>query len=289
MKSTSRLNTKSFANKSRSRCLSPKENEIIEALKPIVNDFTKLCRKSTSPTKRGCNHGHSHNNCKSETKLNLKLKFIEEKEIKNENWNGLEEYIKLHIEAELKCPLCNDLFNEPLVCYKCESIFCSECIKSHLKKSHKCPSCFSMIFLNLLNKADDIVKENYNKVLIKCPNKGCRDTYNANEIKGHYELCVFKDNSTDRVKHINKIVYQNEDDPYVKNHMLNYLSTLNSDDCVKSQSNKENSDIKIAEQLQMQLIQLKGKLKYTNDYIFQTTSELAQATKNTNEVLKNAL
>ena len=43
------------------------------------------------------------------------------------------------MKEQLTCTICMDLFNDPLMCSKCETAYCGKCIKSWMSKNESCP------------------------------------------------------------------------------------------------------------------------------------------------------
>lgn len=191
------------------------KEKIYKSLKPIVNDFTKPCKKTT------CNH-----------RQNIEEIKLEFSPTKNDD-NVLKE-----VHEIFKCGICLDLFNKPVSCYKCNRIFCSDCIEKRLQDYAKCPKCLNMIFFELMPSVSEDCIEQYNQITIKCPYEGCKDTFNLNEFKKHRETCVFKGKTRTDNQNVCHILPRAKEDPYMKFHMMDYMRNLNYN---KSQILKERS------------------------------------------------
>ena len=80
----------------------------------------------------------------------------------------------------LTCPLCNKIYNEPLMCSNCQNVYCEECLKNY-PKSNACPNnCINFKFVKSINK-----NELLSKIKYKC--KNCSKEVNRNDIKSHLE------------------------------------------------------------------------------------------------------
>lgn len=117
------------------------------------------------------------------------------------------DFLKNNIEENLRCMVCKNLFKEPVCCYKCLAIYCFSCIKRETDEHCRCPSCFSIVFSELMIYMEADYKENYKKYNLKCPNEGCKESYNLNEITEHLSSCIFiLVNNTEKIQ---KITYSN--------------------------------------------------------------------------------
>lgn len=288
-----------------------KEQLIYNALKPVVNDYTKLCRKGTCRSKSKEKTSRSSNsiNFGLSVQPEFKLEFLPQKEF------DIEEFIKSNTKEEIKCQICGKFYTFPLSCYKCNKIFCSECIKAKLEKQHKCPKCFNIIFHELMPALDEEkIKSLQLNQSIKCPYTGCKESHSITNIKHHLENCIFREASNTKMKHVNKIIYQSDHaDPCMKTHMLNYLKFINTKIAnlgggiyansnilntnynfqLSKNDNNTTSDGNIQSfsniNFSPKLSDFNGQAGFINDYISKSIMELAKTTKNTNETLKSLI
>ena len=109
----------------------------------------------------------------------------------------MEEYIntKTIIEDEIykafkqsvTCPICNNILIEPLICMKCQKIYCKKCINSLTSNNQKCPNgCLNPFFENCLG-----IIEILSKLKFKC--KKCEKQIEYKEVQEHYEFHSKKD------------------------------------------------------------------------------------------------
>lgn len=139
---------------------------------------------------------------KSVSNNDLKIEFMAK--TKKES---LDQYLRNNIEENLRCKVCKNLFNEPVCCYKCYTIYCFSCIQKLTNAHCRCPSCFNIVFSDMMILMEADYKENYKKFSIKCPHEGCKESYNLNEIKQHLSTCLFK--IVNNTELIQKITYSN--------------------------------------------------------------------------------
>jgi hypothetical protein len=301
-------------NTSRTRCKS--KEKLLNALRPIVNDFTKPCKKEMKQKLLE----------ETANEAPFKLKFEEVKEY------NFDDYLKEQVNEDIRCLICSKLYEDPLSCYKCGRHFCAPCIKSELVKSSRCPSCFCLIFFEMMQNADSNHIENYNLTNIKCPHKGCKEEVNLKDIKSHIDSCIYKESTHHQQQNINKILFNdNATDPYMKVHMLNYLKISNKSinlttEIINTRESSLNNQRKSSTSPQRKsrgnsplktnlrkvntlpinetvttislpsefdfvprLSELKGHLGYVNDFLSKTIFDLAKHTKVTNEKLKKII
>ena len=86
----------------------------------------------------------------------------------------------------IKCPLCHNIFINPMMCMKCQNVYCQKCIDDFAKKSEKCP--------------EGCEEPDYKKSIIKCDIlsklqficKFCKSQIFYNDVQNHYENCKLK-------------------------------------------------------------------------------------------------
>jgi hypothetical protein len=174
-----------------SSALSPnnKENKLRETIKNIITttmaDSRKKNFKNTDSIK-------ALKSPKEETKI----KFIETKKPIIPYEEQIKTYIKKNVDKNYLCGICFNLFNEPILCYKCEMIFCRICLKKQIEEKGKCINCFNIIFYDQCKFSENDHYENiYENTMLNCIYYPvCKKTSNLNEIQEHINTCVFKEN-----------------------------------------------------------------------------------------------
>ena len=81
------------------------------------------------------------------------------------------------------CPSCHKILIEPLMCLKCQTVYCQKCVKSWEKNEDKCPN--KCIEPNYQPSKGKIVL--LSSLQFKC--KDCKMTIKYNEFKKHKEEC----------------------------------------------------------------------------------------------------
>jgi len=106
----------------------------------------------------------------------------------------MEEYVNLNtlVEDDISkmfkdsaiCPLCLNILIEPIICMKCQKVFCKKCIENWKKKSEKCPNvnCNSPSYKECIGK-----KEILSILKFKCSRCGALIEYF--EAKDHHDMC----------------------------------------------------------------------------------------------------
>jgi len=92
---------------------------------------------------------------------------------------------------QLECPIDYQISFNPIVCVKCETIFCQNCIDDWKKKSNVCPVRCSPF--EVYNPGESIIRQQLRKIKIFCGNKvhGCEEHILATEIKIHEKICQY--------------------------------------------------------------------------------------------------
>ena len=93
------------------------------------------------------------------------------------------------LSPTLQCSICLDLVMEPVECQKCSKLFCKECINNWLQNSTQCPNKHQFIKQSTL---DDWIKPALNRIFIKCPFQGCKNSYAYSTWSNHLKRCPNK-------------------------------------------------------------------------------------------------
>jgi WD40 repeat protein len=91
--------------------------------------------------------------------------------------------------TELVCMICLEIVLNPVMCSKCENLFCKDCIDRLLQKSNKCPN-----LCNFIEKEKNIMlKKILNKIEFKCifNKSGCLKIIPYSEFLNHIKDCEF--------------------------------------------------------------------------------------------------
>ena len=89
------------------------------------------------------------------------------------------------LSNDLKCPICLDLFFNPII-DSCGHTFCSDCLKKHLKNNTICPiSKFEISNINLIKNLS--IKNFIDNLSLKCEN--CKKDYIFSKKEDHLIEC----------------------------------------------------------------------------------------------------
>jgi hypothetical protein len=101
---------------------------------------------------------------------------------------------ELPLLSSLECPIDNMISMNPVVCEKCETIYCSDCADSWKKRSNICPMCKSNPFEVIVNLDKHILKDQISKIKFSCSNqiRGCLTMLPSNEIDRHAKICDYR-------------------------------------------------------------------------------------------------
>lgn len=109
-------------------------------------------------------------------------------------------------KSSIICPLCNNIFINPIMCMKCQNSYCQKCID---KDNKECPNkCKEPTFNKCLSKIDIL-----SKLKFKCKKCGIGQFYH--EIKNHSEACDS-----------NNISSQNKQEPKLKKISIDDIDKL---------------------------------------------------------------
>ncbi len=88
------------------------------------------------------------------------------------------------------CPLCLSILIYPVMCMKCQNVFCNKCINQWSKKDKKCPNrCKDPNYQKCLGKNDIL-----SKLKFKC--EACGNTFKYDESKKHLKSCTQSNRAT---------------------------------------------------------------------------------------------
>ena len=86
-------------------------------------------------------------------------------------------------QESLICPLCLNILIAPIICMKCQKVYCRKCIEKWSKNNYQCPNnCNPPHYQNCIGK-----KEILFALKFKC--KRCGNPINYNEAKTHHNIC----------------------------------------------------------------------------------------------------
>ena len=95
--------------------------------------------------------------------------------IKDELYNAFKESVT--------CPLCLSILISPVMCMKCQNVFCKRCINDWTKKDQKCPNrCTEPNYQRSIGK-----NEILSKLKFKC--EACGNNYKYDEAQKHLNSC----------------------------------------------------------------------------------------------------
>jgi hypothetical protein len=92
----------------------------------------------------------------------------------------------------LECPIDNLISLAPVMCKKCETCFCQDCIDNWKKKSNICPMRCNPMELITIDKT--ILKQQLDKIRLPCTNYklGCLSKLLIKEVQTHEKICEYK-------------------------------------------------------------------------------------------------
>lgn len=94
----------------------------------------------------------------------------------------------------LECPIDSMISLNPVICDKCETLFCPDCVDTWKKRSNTCPMCKTTPFETINNLEKHIMKDQINKIKLFCQNydSGCLTLIAPNEIDKHSKTCEYR-------------------------------------------------------------------------------------------------
>lgn len=101
---------------------------------------------------------------------------------------------EIPILQHLECTIDNMISTNPVVCIKCETIFCQSCLDDWKKRSNTCPMrCSPLEIYNPLEK-DTTIKKQLAKIKVYCKykNYGCKEGVLLAEQNFHEKNCLYQ-------------------------------------------------------------------------------------------------
>ena len=97
------------------------------------------------------------------------------------------------VSQNFHCPICLNVFRDPVMCQRNQHYFCRPCITRHLQNSQRCPSCQEELTLETLNKAPRIVTDYLSELKIRCDyfSRGCLQSLQLGDLERHVKDCGF--------------------------------------------------------------------------------------------------
>ena len=97
------------------------------------------------------------------------------------------------VSENFHCPICLNVFKDPVMCQRNQHCFCRPCITRHLTNSKSCPSCMEELTLETLTRAPRIVRSCLSELKIRCEfyNRGCRECVHLEDLETHMKDCGF--------------------------------------------------------------------------------------------------
>ena len=129
----------------------------------------------------------------------LFFSFVKNKQMEEyvNNDTLIENQISKIFKASVTCPLCKDILINPLMCTKCQNVYCKKCIDDWIKIRKVCPNnCKELDFQECMGKKDIL-----SKLQFRCI--GCQKEIFYNEAQSHHDSC-FKDKKPPFLKKINE-------------------------------------------------------------------------------------
>ena len=93
----------------------------------------------------------------------------------------IENEVTKFLKAQLICPLCNNIFINPLMCMNCQKVYCKRCIDNSINKSKKC-TCTNPNYQKCISKNDLLSQLKFICV-------GCEKEIKYDDAEKHHESC----------------------------------------------------------------------------------------------------
>ena len=234
---------------------------------------------------------------------NINLKFLKE----NLSKFDIKNYFASKIPNEILCQICKNLLNNPTECYKCNKLFCRECLEKEIDKNKKCPCCKKFIDKNCLQNLDKEINEIYSKFYLKCPFPFCKEKFRLDVLREHIKICDFRNlNLNNNGKNNNNFnrdgLYDFDNDPLLKHYLMEYFINKNNSDQVfdlgyfvyNDSEHKERLDDYFEGNLEQfkedkKLFELRNLLRKGEKNCKQNSNQIFNLTKETNQIIKKML
>lgn len=166
------------------KIINPKEEKLRETIKSIIYENSSSNRIDP---KRSLSYLSENND--------VQIKFLENNKNVAPYDEQIKNYLKKNFDNKYLCGICFGIFREPMICYKCEKIFCKNCLRIQLDKKGKCCNCFNIIFFEQCKfYENDDYEAIYQQNLLNCVyNPVCKKICNINEIDQHMAECIFRE------------------------------------------------------------------------------------------------
>lgn len=111
-----------------------------------------------------------------------------------ENKLSKDDIVNLHeipLAEMLECPIDGMISLTPVLCKKCETVFCNDCITSWMKRSSECPMRCKPMETIAFDKT--ILKQQIDLIRLRCTyeNFGCKENVLYREMKNHDKICLY--------------------------------------------------------------------------------------------------
>ena len=133
------------------------------------------------------------------------------------------------IKDLIKCPLCSQIFKEPIKCKKCQNNYCKACIDNWLKKVNICPgNCINPVYVQSIDKINML-----SLLIFRC--KNCKEEIKYNDVESHlnsgcttYRTESKLIESIYKKKKLKKLTNKEIEEIIDKGHKINYISSKNN-------------------------------------------------------------
>ena len=128
---------------------------------------------------------------------------------------------KEKLEKYLSCPICQEIFDEPIR-ITCGHTFCRKCIIQWEKKSHhyQCPLCRDM-YVPAYSGKDLLAQNMINDAYVTCIYKGCPWKEKFVELNNHIKDCLFNPKKLPAFMKITNWFKENENEKNIKTNKIN--------------------------------------------------------------------
>ena len=93
----------------------------------------------------------------------------------------IENEVTKFVRPQITCPLCNDIFINPLMCMGCQTVYCKKCIDNPMKQEKKC-NCENPNY-QICKSVNDLLPQ------LKFNCVGCGKEIQYDEAQKHHDSC----------------------------------------------------------------------------------------------------